>query len=65
MTTKILIVLWLVAAVIFVLAAAYLPRRWEYSWEGSYLYINLIWFWALILLVLMGVLTIWWRRSRG
>jgi len=64
MTRNTLIALWLAAVLLFVLAVAYLPQSWQRSGEGSYLLVNLIVVWALITIVPVGVVTVWWFRQR-
>jgi hypothetical protein len=59
MTKKTLLGLWLAAAFAFVLAVALLPG-WEYVGEGSYLRVNLIPVWVLIILIPMVFVTVWW-----
>ncbi len=63
MTRNTLLALWLAAVLLFVLACVYLPRSWQYSGEGSYLLVNLIAVWALITLVPVAVVTVWWFRQ--
>lgn len=64
MTKNRLISLWLAAVLLFVFASVYLPHDWQYSGEGSYLFVNLTSVWIVILLVAMGFLTVRWFLKR-